>query len=246
MSSLAKAYAAELFRERRMWAAWPPDLHVTPGTIGHVDGPLFAPVGHLADLDVEASTSTSGTRANETYASAGTLVFSSAGQGLEIEDLPLQLGLDVEVRFERRHGVFVLLADCGVLRLDNLLHVASSIATLKARGLWEDDWHVVTATRTAGLGAIAISRGKGASVHLALRVNPAVGVANSLAFEFSHAKRLGLQIAAAGSLTPLVELRRATTASRVPVMRGEAPLGGVLAANGLAFVEAEPAVDQGQ
>jgi hypothetical protein len=242
MRSLAKAYAKELWRERRMWAAWPPDQQIRPGTFGYAEGPLFVPVGQLADLNVEVSIAASPTKANETYASAGTVVFSSqADAELDIADMPLQPGVDVEVRFERRHGVFLLLTGCGTSRIDNLLQVAQAIADCKGTERWDDRWHVVTAARTAELGAVAVSREKNATVHLELRAQNAE-MSGSLTFEFSHATRLGLQVAARGLLTPMLELRRAQTAQRVPVMRGDET--ATVAAGGVALLESEPVIDE--
>lgn len=219
MKSLANSYAAELYRHRRMWVAWPPDEHIPVGSFGYVDGQVYAPQGQLADLDIDFQATSSPVTSSEIYASAGT-VLSQGGLEVDLPVVPLQPGVNFEVRFERQHGVFVLLTRCRTVRLENLLEVAKAVQAFKARREWDDRWHLVTAVRAAASGAIAVSADRDAKATLELTAE-FPGTEGAVGLRFTRSKALGLQIVSDGLLTPFLELRRADERAPVPVMRGE-------------------------
>lgn len=221
MKSLAEVYAREILRERRMWAAWPPDEKLTLGTFGFVDGSIFTPQGHLDDFGVATRVSGSSANASETFASAGTVAIATgANLTLPVDDLEIVPGARVEVSFGRKHGVFLLLAGCGNSRIDNHLQVVEGISRLHESGDWDQRWRVVTGARTAELSAVAISSEKDASVRI--EAHAEIGeLGGRVKLELTHGKKLGFQATAEGSLTPLLELRQARLSARVPVMRGE-------------------------
>jgi len=223
MKHLAAAYATEVLREFGMWPTWPPDAHVELGAIGRVEDDSFRVEGHLSDFGIDVDAQQSDTSTDTVYASDGTVVVSTqTGVTMPVDDLIGLLDADLDIRFERKNGFFVLLTDCAMLQIRNLLDVAESVTRLQAMGRWNDDWHVVTAARVARSGVIAVGRRRGASISLSVAGGIAAGtpsVEPRATFTVNRARSLGLQMVSAGGLTPLVTLRKLASAHPQPVLR---------------------------
>lgn len=198
-------YVHEVQRAFGTWAAWPPDVAVTIGSIGQLRDGIFCPEATLADfgwpVDIEVSPGTS----DRFYATNNAVHMTvSSGSATAVPT-------SATIRFSRGSAVLVALSSCKTVRPKTPLALLASIGQLNDQNRWNTDWHVVASLTMTSGGLVAISKQAGAELEIALSSGASIlqeALLGSASIKISRTDSLAYYAALQGPATPLFTLQR--------------------------------------
>jgi hypothetical protein len=213
MVSAAAAYTTAL-RERFGYSAtWVPNAHVRLGDIGTLQGHAYERVASLADFGVDFEVRESHTRGTYEFASSGSVSFGfkAAGEpgsvlaGLAVTDA----GLSVD--FSSSDAAVFQAAGCSIAQVADQHRLGEELLRLHSEGRWPHHYVVVTEVIRADRATVLVAAASGARMEFkaqaGMQLGPLSLVAADAGLHLMRSQGMGVQIVAAGDLTPLFRAR---------------------------------------
>jgi hypothetical protein len=165
MRPAVSTYVREISGQLSYLANWPVVVPLRLGTIGTLDNSLFEPVGDVANFGIGGAVVPGEAQADISYSSdrtkAGAIDFGAA-----IPSVPAAGGaggnLKVTFSFSRDYSVALRMTGVIARRIQDQISLATRIADLAGRGVWDPRWYIVTDVLTADSVTVLVS-GKGQS-----------------------------------------------------------------------------------
>ncbi|MFA5102821.1 MAG: hypothetical protein WC525_06670 [Candidatus Thermoplasmatota archaeon] len=211
MTSVADQYMNEMHDQFKYYATWAPGIPLKIGDVGTLERNGFTVISNLNKLGIDFEVRTDSQKDSLQYASASgvsisTKIKGSAGlaeYNLNLADagIVVQFAKDAGVAFEARGVEHQLIEDC--------VNIDAAILAAHSKGIWKDDWVVISDLMVADSGTVLISQGNDASIGLkALADVPHLSLANIDAdFTVTYSKNLNTTIICQTGLTPLFKIR---------------------------------------
>lgn len=209
MSSLAEQYTKEIFRERRYWATWEPNVHLALGTCGPVVKGIFRPEGQLKDYGIAFNEDRDPTVSDVDYSSRKGLqtTFQASAGANAIPNIP-QGTAGMQIKFLREEATVVATKGCRENRIgdQNMLRRQLLQSATEPGGIPED-WFIVTHIVECETASVIIAEGSGAVFEISGNADFAAGVVDlanaSLGLAVQANRNIGYKLIAKESATPL-------------------------------------------
>lgn len=177
--SLASLYTREIYDQRRYWAAWEPNVHLTLGQCGPIDGDgMFRAEGHLKDFGVAFDPDSDPAKSDTDYSSRSGLdiTFQLKGGSQTIPNIPKGKA-GIHIGFSSSEAVVLATKGAREIRIANqsqlrrdLLESADDEAGLP------EGWFVITHLVTCDYASVVIAEGSGAKFEVSAEADFAAGV----------------------------------------------------------------------
>jgi hypothetical protein len=211
MNGTADIYCDTIHEQLRdYYATWLPQTKMALGDYGPLLGTRFQRRGNVADFGVKGANVCIGSAeaSVQVTSRSGVSVDLKAAAALPAGTPPAKATL--EVGFGKGDAVFFNAAELALNEVKDQTALAKQILKLFSAGIWEHEWHVVTAVAGAAATTVAISNNEGA--RLVLEAETPGEVLNlakaSAKLSATTTKDLGAQIVSEQGLTPLIKLSK--------------------------------------
>lgn len=226
MASPVRLYQEEMHNNLGFFAAWLPGDPIEVGDAGVLERGRFRKLASLRELGIEVQVeSTTSSQGVKYTSSEGTKIAPSAGAAIAGVAKAV-----IKIDFSRE-GAFVFeVSSLQPRQITNRLEVAKAIVKAYENGLWQKEWLVVEALRTAERATIIVAEDSSAEVVLQAATEGLLAstslVDPKLGLSVASTRGKIVHVVAASNLTPLYSCLRLRdplfgTPSVVPV-RGAA------------------------
>jgi hypothetical protein len=216
MASAARQYTAELKRELRYLASWPPGVRVELGDIGTIDGDnVFMRVASLRGLGISFKKAAASEGAQTfDYASSGAveIEFKLAGQTSQLTPNVPSANAGLGIRFTREHATVFRADGAEHSRIDDLLTLRREVVSQIQAGRWDRDWSIVTHVVHAASTTALVARSAGSGIEFELSANVQGGGLELLSADAGlrtvASRDMQLTMVGTGGATPLFQAVR--------------------------------------
>jgi hypothetical protein len=237
MSSIAEQYTKEIFRERRYWATWEPNVHLTLGTCGPVVMGIFRPEGHLKDYDIPFNVDRDPTPSDVDYSSRKGLqtTFQAKAGVNTIPNIP-QGTAGMRIEFVRDEAAVVATKGSR----ENRIADQNTLRRQVLQSSKQDDgipanWFIITHLVKCESASVIIAEGSGAVFEISGKADFAAGavdLANAkLGMAIKTHRNVGYKMIAQEGATPLfrgIRLKRTFWGNQKLETLGPEPSGAAL------------------
>jgi len=200
---LAKEYQKIINKQLKYIGTWLPGIPIELGAVGILKQGTFQRVTSLSELKIKYKTRTNTNRNGFNITSEGILITGGNTGGT----MP-KASAKISVEFQRANSL--LLRTKGVVHhiISDHVTIGVAIKDLKNKGIWKQNWIVVTEVVEVESATILFSTSANNQVDLETRIlEGAIGNLNiadaSLGWKMTRGKNLGVEMIAEEKMTPL-------------------------------------------
>ncbi len=205
--SISSQYIKELHKEFGYFGTWLPGTPISVGDIGIIDKNGFIRHSSLKEMEIDFETVIDDTTEDIEYSSREGVLWHSklSGQSPELGSSLTKTDAGISVKFSKENAILLMTKGVQTHLISNIPKLESDILRLKKKGLWRNDFSIITELKSADSSTILISNSSKSEIELRMKASMGSTEVNladvEAGFSISSYKNMALKIIAERGLS---------------------------------------------